>query len=93
MVVRWGTSIVEKDNTIFKIVSGDIKDAPDSLVSSSKNVPNTNKFSISSNDKKRLIDHILISKKIESNLSNVRILNENISNNDNVAPNFFINNE
>jgi exonuclease III len=49
-------------------------------------VPEEQRFSLMPSGKKILIDHISISKALESSVKSVQILNENIATNKNVPP-------
>jgi endonuclease/exonuclease/phosphatase family metal-dependent hydrolase len=68
----------DERNTVYRIISGVIKDAPDSLTSASVTMPKEKRFTVGKNGNKALIDHILLSKNLEQRMTSVRILNENL---------------
>lgn len=88
-VVIGGDYNAEENYAVYRIIRGVISDNPDALSATSEKVEEGKRFSSLSATlgRKRLLDHILISKNLEKNLANVQILNENISENKNTAPN------
>ena len=87
-VVICGDYNAEENNSVYKVIQGPIKNAPDTLVATSSKVVPEKRFSIlnTTQSKNRLIDHILISKNLEPHLCDVQILNDDISENKNIAP-------
>lgn len=88
-VVVAGDYNAEENYAVYRIIRGVISDNPDTLIATSEKVEEEKRFSSLSTTlgRKRLLDHILISKNLETNLIDVQILNKNISENKNVAPN------
>lgn len=65
-------------NKVYSIIRGHMKKLSDALTPILDKVPEDLRFSIVGPAKKRLIDHILISKKLERYIADVEILNKNI---------------
>ncbi len=65
-------------HSIFRIIRGDPKLPSDSLISATKDIPEEKRYSGKSQGKSVLIDHLLISKALESHLGNVRIINDDL---------------
>jgi endonuclease/exonuclease/phosphatase family metal-dependent hydrolase len=88
-VIVGGDYNAEENSTIYRIIRGVINDAPDTLIEVGATTEQEKRFSSLSTTlgRKRMIDHILISKNLEPHLVSVQILNDNISGNKNIAPN------
>lgn len=86
-IIVAGDFNAEEYNSVFRIIRGNIVDASDSLIVTSQKVEPEGRFSIFTKDRMRLIDHILISKSIESDVVSVHILNRDIPDNKDAAPN------
>lgn len=88
-IIVGGDFNAEEEDTVYRIMRGFINDAPEALIEACSRIDQDEKFSLISknNGRKRLIDHFLISKNLEPHLSDVKILNGNISENNNIAPN------
>ncbi len=88
LVIVGGDYNAEENYAVYRIIQGVINDAPDTLIEAGTKIEQEKRFSSLSTTlgRKRLLDHILISKNLEQYLSNVQILNENISSTKNVAP-------
>lgn len=89
LVIVGGDYNAEENYAVYRIIRGVINDNPDTLIATSEKVEEEKRFSSLSTTlgRKRLLDHFLISKSLEPYLANVQILNENISENKNAAPN------
>lgn len=89
LVIVGGDYNAEENYAVYRIIRGVINDAPDTLIEAGVKIDQEKRFSSLSKTlgRKRLLDHFLISKNLESHLSDVQILNDNISENKNVAPN------
>lgn len=89
LVVVGGDYNAEEYHAVYRIIQGIAKDELSTLVATSSRIIEEKRFSALSCTlkKKKLLDHILISKSLESYLSDVQILNENISDNKSIAPN------
>lgn len=87
-IVIGGDFNSEENYATFRIIQGVIKNAPDTLVEAGLDIEPEKRFSSLSTTlgRKRLLDHFLISKNLEPHVSNMRILNENIPTEKNVAP-------
>lgn len=86
-VIVGGDFNSEESGSVFRIISGVIPDAPDSLVDTVQQVPEESRYSIPiKNGKKSVIDHLLVSRNLMSRVVDVKILNEYIFENHNVAP-------
>jgi exonuclease III len=87
-VIVGGDFNAEENCAVYRIIRGVIEDSPDTLIESSLRVEQEKRFSSLSTTfgRMRLIDHILISKNLEPHLTDVQILNKNISSTKNVAP-------
>jgi endonuclease/exonuclease/phosphatase family metal-dependent hydrolase len=89
-VIIAGDFNAEENYAAYRIIQGVIKDAPDTLIEAGLNIEPEKRFSslTTTLGRKRLIDHMLISKNLQTHISNVQILNENISalTEKNVAP-------
>lgn len=88
-VVVGGDYNAEENYSVYRIIRGVINENPDTLVATSEKIEEEKRFSslTTALGRKRLLDHILISKNLEPRLANVQILNKNISDNKNIAPN------
>ncbi len=73
-------------NSTVGIVMGKNQEAPDALIQTTKAIPKEKRFSGTGRGEVSLIDHILASKNLMSSLTSARILNENLSFHENVAP-------
>lgn len=89
LVVVGGDYNAEENYAVYRIIRGVVNDNPDTLIATSEKVEEEKRFSSLSTTlgRKRLLDYFLISKNLETHLAGVQILNENISDNKNVAPN------
>jgi endonuclease/exonuclease/phosphatase family metal-dependent hydrolase len=89
LVIVGGDLNAEENYAVFRIIQGVIKEAPDTLLEADSKIEREKRFSSLSTTlgRRRLLDHILISKNLETRLVNVQILNETISDNKNIAPN------
>ncbi|OGZ06528.1 MAG: hypothetical protein A2942_04950 [Candidatus Lloydbacteria bacterium RIFCSPLOWO2_01_FULL_50_20] len=87
-VIVGGDFNAEENYAVYRIIQGVIGDATDTLIESSLKIEKEKRFSSLSTTlgRNRLLDHILISKNLESHLTDVQILNENITDIKNVAP-------
>lgn len=87
-VLIGGDFNAEENYATFRIIQGVLPGAPDSLIEAGLDIESGRRFSSLSTTmgRKRLLDHILISKNLESHLQSVQILNENISADKNIAP-------
>lgn len=88
-MVVGGDYNAEENYAVYRIIRGVVNDNPDTLIATSEKVDEEKRFSSLSKTlgRKRLLDHFLISKNLETHLASVQILNENISDNKNIAPN------
>ncbi len=86
LVIVAGDFSSTEEVSAFRIIRGVIATGSDSLFRASQKVSDEKRFSRII-DKKILIDHILISKSLESHLGTVKILNEHITDHTNIAPN------
>ena len=88
-VIVGGDYNAEENYAVYRIIRGVINDAPDTLIEAGTKIEQEKRFSSLSTTlgRKRLLDHFLISKGLEQNLVSVQILNDNISENKNIAPN------
>lgn len=88
-VIVGGDYNAEENYAVYRIIRGVINDAPDTLIEAGTKIEQEKRFSSLSTTlgRKRLLDHFLISKSLEQNLVSVQILNANISENKNIAPN------
>jgi endonuclease/exonuclease/phosphatase family metal-dependent hydrolase len=87
VVVLGDFNATEKEAS-FRIVRGELKNRPDTLISLSCSIPEHDRFSFyRSNGEKIYIDHILFSKNLESNAKSLKILNSGLSRHDAVPPN------
>ena len=88
-VIIGGDYNAEENYAVYRIIQGVIKNAPDTLIKAGAKIEREKRFSSLSKTlgRKRLLDHFLISKNLEPHLTNVQILNDNISENKNIAPN------
>lgn len=87
-IIIGGDFNAEENYTTYRIIQGVLAGAPDTLVEVGLDIELVQRFSSPSTTlgRKKLLDHILISKVLESDLKGVRILNENISPDRNIAP-------
>ena len=88
-IIIAGDYNAEENYAVYRIIRGVINDAPDTLIEAGLNIEPEKRFSSLSKSlgRKRLLDHILISKNLEMYLGNIQILNDDISENKNIAPN------
>lgn len=88
-VIVGGDYNAEENYTVYRIIRGVINDASDTLIEAGTKIEQEKRFSSLSTTlgRKRLLDHFLISKSLEPHLADVQILNNNISENKNTAPN------
>ena len=88
-VIVVGDYNAEENYAVYRIIRGVINDAPDTLIEAGTKIEQEKRFSSLSTTlgRKRLLDHFLISKGLEQHLVSVQILNDNISENKNIAPN------
>jgi len=88
-VIVGGDYNAEENYAVYRIVRGVINDVPDTLIEAGTKIEPEKRFSSLSTTlgRKRLLDHFLISKNLEQHLGSVQILNDNISENKNIAPN------
>ena len=70
----------------YRIITGEIKTAADSLASAAQKIPESERFTVLNKGKKLLIDHILFSKKLEPSVKEVVILNKDLREHKNVHP-------
>jgi endonuclease/exonuclease/phosphatase family metal-dependent hydrolase len=73
-------------STIFRIISGGIKELPDSLILTTTLIPKEERYSAIFRDENHLIDHILVSKTLEQSIKSVKILNKNLTDEKNTFP-------
>lgn len=88
MIVVAGDYNAEVNDSVYRIIKGVIADRPNSLFATSSRIDKNRRFSMAAADSKpsRLVDHILVSKNIESSIVGVQILNSDIRANNNTAP-------
>ncbi len=88
-VIVGGDYNAEENYAVYRIIRGVINDASDTLIEAGAKIEQEKRFSSLSItlERKRLLDHFLISKSLESHIVNVQILNDNISEEKNIAPN------
>lgn len=88
-VIIGGDYNAEENYAVYRIIRGVINDASDTLIEAGTKIEQEKRFSSLSTTlgRKRLLDHFLISKSLEPHLVDVQILNKNISENKNTAPN------
>lgn len=88
-VIVGGDYNAEENYAVYRIIRGVVNDAPDTLIEAGAKMEQEKRFSSLSRTlgRKRLLDHFLISKSLEPHLADVQILNDNISEEKNIAPN------
>ncbi len=88
-VVVGGDYNAEENHSVYRIIQGVQVDAPDTLLGAGERVEAAERFSslTTTLGRKRLLDHVLISKGLMSHLTSVQILNKDISEIKNSAPN------
>lgn len=88
-VIVGGDYNAEENYAVYRIIRGVVNDASDTLIEVGTKIEQEKRFSSLSKTlgRKRLLDHFLISKNLEPHITNIQILNDNISDNKNVAPN------
>jgi endonuclease/exonuclease/phosphatase family metal-dependent hydrolase len=67
-----------EDTDVMRIIKGDLKGSPTTLLSACDVVPERKRFSHIKKGRKRLIDHILVSKSIQQSIRSVKIFNEKL---------------
>ncbi|MFA5987653.1 MAG: endonuclease/exonuclease/phosphatase family protein [Candidatus Paceibacterota bacterium] len=89
LVVVGGDYNAEENFSVYRIIRGVINNVSDTLMEASSKLGQEKRFSLllPGSGRRVLSDHILISKNVESHLIDVKILNDNISENKNMAPN------
>ena len=88
-VIVGGDYNAEENYAVYRIIRGVVNDAPRYSYRSGRKMEQEKRFSSLSRTlgRKRLLDHFLISKSLEPHLADVQILNDNISEEKNIAPN------
>ncbi len=78
-VIVAGDFNTQLSNPIFRMIQGGIKKFSDSLIATSKLIPESKRYSIMIGEERYMADHILVSKNLQDKIVSIDVQNESIS--------------